>query len=132
MKKLLFALLSVLFVACSCGDANAQIAWPGGSATVQTLTSADTSVTVRNNLSFINYGTLTAAQTVRLTNVRGLRAGAQLYISSTNAQSGGVALNMPTLVISTGDTLTLDSGVTTIVGLFWDGSQYQILQKSTY
>lgn len=132
MKKLAFALLSVLFVACSCGDADAQIAWPGGSATVSALTSADTSVTVRNNLSYLSYGTLTADQTMRLTNARGLRAGAQLYISSTNAQSGGVDLRMPTLVISTGDTLTLDSGVTTIVGLLWDGSQYRILQKSTY
>lgn len=132
MKKLVFALLFFLGAMLAPNDSQAQVAWPGGSATISALESTDTSYTVRNNLTFVDYDTLTADQTFRLTNARGLRAGASIYVRSYNAVSGGVDLKMPVLVVPDGDTLTLDSAKFTVVGLFWDGSNYRILQKSTY
>lgn len=107
--------------------------WPMGAASVPTLTTADTTYTMRNTLSFLDYGSITANQKVDVEKGTGLKQGSMLYIKAT--ASGGarsIILSESSIVPAAYDTISITSGKVGTILLMYTGTTLKYVNKFEY
>lgn len=132
MKKSILILAMFCFALVS----NAQttsISFPMGNASVPTLTTSDTTFTVTNSLSFLDYGTITANQKCDLEIGKGTKQGSSVYLKAT--ASGGARsfiFTQSSIVPAAYDTITITSGKVGTIHLMYTGTTLKYVNKFEY
>ena len=131
MKKFIFICLCAILMACTTNlTAQSIIAWPMGTATYSTYTATDTTLTVKNTLTFLNYGALSGVHKLTLSAGSGLKIGSFLYIKGVSSGTEGVRL--PALVPAAYDTILVTNNKTGTILLMWNGTQFDYVNKFEY
>lgn len=135
MKNIIFLLSFAMLAFIGSTNLQAQniAVWPMGAASVPTLTTADTTYTMRNTLSYLSYGSLSADQKVDIEKGAGLKQGSSIYLVGAATASGvQFILSESSITPAAYDTIAIDSGKTTIIHLMYTGTSLKYLNKFEY
>lgn len=127
MKKIFFILLFGLFVFASQSQTVTTVKYPFGAATLYTSTDSLTSaLSITNNVTYVNYGTLDTNLTITVTTTN-VYAGATLYIKAA-AYGTNRTVTLSTGFLGTAQTFTANK--TRLLKLFYNGTTWELVSTN--